>query len=242
MYTLSNTWITDPRIESEYKYYCLKAYQQSLLNAVERWELEPAATDVQKKLEAAIQLLHTFKLLKASFPKEIRGMSPSEMGWHLVTTENFSEAEREIIATLNFAIPMLENTLAQVTARIEEGQNHVRCEPIGLIPAYRNEGLLFILDGWRNRLIAYRYKLRTLFPQIKLSLQHIASNSWKAGLNLDTLRLRLGAQLDLPFPASYLCACTEPIPLNSGLLPLARRQTLAHTAGLQILRNEERLK
>jgi hypothetical protein len=36
MYKLSNTWITDPRIDSEYKYYCLKAYEGALLLRLRR--------------------------------------------------------------------------------------------------------------------------------------------------------------------------------------------------------------
>lgn len=132
-----------------------------------------------------------------------------------------------------WSLPLLDDAIEMGRTLYDFADEHARLAPVGLVPAYQQEGFLIVSTDDAVRALRYhasvlagpdgrRLSLRTRDVEVPLN-PSAPPATWKATL------APLAAEL--PAPAAYHVHADLDLPLGPTLVPLAKRKLLAVVHG-----------
>jgi len=131
-----------------------------------------------------------------------------------------------------WALPLVEAAIVEGRTVYEFATEHAALDPVGLVPAYRDEGFLIVHDGTSVRALRYRISplaapdgayraLRTAVLDADLD-PRAAPLTWKTVL--------AESAPDLPTPAAFHLHADVDLPVEPTLVPVAKRKLLGLVA------------
>ena len=131
------------------------------------------------------------------------------------------------VGLARWALPHVEAALGEGRALYEFAAEHADLAPLGLVPAYRDEGFLLVAGDRAVRAFRYRvsplaapdgpYRALRTVP-VDLALDPLAPGAWKAAL--------AEAAPDLAAPAAFHLRADVDLPVEPTLVPVAKRKLL----------------
>ncbi|MEO9475313.1 MAG: hypothetical protein ABJG41_07250 [Cyclobacteriaceae bacterium] len=228
MENLKHDWLTEGLIDYEYKKYILLAYLKDIKHKFNATELFPFLSDLIFHYKNLERIKNSKTLMFESFPKSISKADFEKLELTYQELVEDDEVMREIEDIISFAIPRITDTIDEGKEIFEFVEENVEFSPIGLSSIYQNEGYLFIDKEMSKTVQIYRYQV-TLFQSADEQFRGVSttyvdkelkgfSNSYQ---NIKVSLLRRFR--DLPNPATYLLTSKLKFPLESTLLPMAKR-------------------
>lgn len=227
-------WLAQGVIDTEYKQYILLAWLQRLKSEYDAARLYPAlseAINAHRKLHAV-----------ASSQQSIDARSNSEVigiDWTRLTLKKNPSSPSDLGKYLNellgFALPRIENTIREGQSLYDWIEEHVEFESVGLLPLYRDEGYLLVMEPNDTDLLAFRYRKSILelddAPAHRLEIELVEQSKRTLSTTLAQVKLNLIKRFnDLPNPATFMFRSRMGFPLAETLLPIAKRRLLRELA------------
>jgi len=162
MKRLSNTWITDNRIDFEYKKYVLLAYLQEVKEYFDEKKLYPSLTELVSHYQNVLRFKETRTNFISQLPKLLRGIDIENK---TLQYENMLENDKilaEIESIIEFSIPQFYFHLEQGKDIFDCVEKAIHIEPIGLVPLQNKFGYLLIQSTQRKDTRVYEYHISTV--------------------------------------------------------------------------------
>lgn len=228
MNTLKHDWLTEGLIDFEYKKYILLAYLKDIKQRFNQTELYPFMADLVFHYRNLIKVKESKELMYDSFPKSLSKADFTKLQLTYDQIVNDDEVMKQIEEILLFALPRVKETLEEGKELFEFVEENIDMEPVGLTPIYSDEGYLLINQDSSFEVAIYRYQM-TLFEHSEekyrsLNTQYLGSEIKKINKTYENIKIDLiRSYTDLPNPATYAAISKLKFPLESTVLPVAKR-------------------
>jgi len=237
MATLHPDWVTEGRIDFEYKKYLLLGYLQQVSQHFKEEKLYPFLSDLVFQYRNLISLRDNHTLALSQFPKKLSRVDLEEFTLEYERMVDDADCMDVIAQIVDYAIPRIQAQLGKGKEIYDQVESHMRIEPIGLVPIDTSVGYFFLHTDTQSNADIYEYEvslfgksedpfrsLRTRFlQQVMLSITR-TFESYKLEL-IQTRR-------EWPNPAAWLVSASLPLPIQETLLPVAKRRLVRHLGGL----------
>jgi hypothetical protein len=162
MKSLSNNWITENRIDFEYKKYVLLAYLQEVKKCFDEKKLYPPLSEIVTHYENVVRFKETRMNFIQQLPKLLNGIDMANKALHyeLMLENDMILAEIENI--IEFSIPLFLRHLEQGKDIFDFVEKAINIEPIGLVPLQNKFGYLLIKANNTNDTRVYEYHISTI--------------------------------------------------------------------------------
>ena len=231
---LSKDWLTEKHIDFEYKKYVLLAYFAEVDKHFEINELYPDLAELVQHYRSVTRLKENSAHLQDAFPKRVVQISPEKMLLNYQSLIENDQFMQELLAIIDFSIPKFKHYLDEGKKIYEFIESQLVISPVGIRPLNRDFGYMFLTNA-SNQTHIYNYTI-TIFQQVDGQYRGInttylstvirsLSNSYesiKGGL--------IGAYKAMPNPATYLIESSIEVPLETTLLPIAKRMLVKQVA------------
>ncbi len=230
MTKLSENWITESRIDFEYKKYMLLAWLQKVDENFKTVQLYPSLAELVAHHTNACKLKANKTLMESKFPRTLKGLGQDQHSLLFEPALRNETALEEVDRILQFSIPEFERWLNEGKSIYEFIENEIEISPVGIVPLRTDEGYLLLSQGKQDTRV-YSFQM-TIFeePESKwrsLKTAHVAD--WKKTFTntFESIKIELIRTLTaLPNPAVYVAACSKEIPLEAAFLPVAKRMLM----------------
>lgn len=228
MNVLKHDWLTEGLIDYEYKKYILLAYLKDVKSRFNRSELYPFMADLVFHYRNLVKVKESKELLYENFPQSLSKADFTKLRLTYTKIVNDDEVMKQIEDILLFALPKVEETLEEGKELFEFVEEHIEIAPVGLTPIYSDEGYLFINQNKSVDVAIYRYQM-TLFEHAEekfrsLNTRFIGNEVKKINKTYENIKIDLTRTYsDLPNPATYSVVTKLKFPLESTVLPVAKR-------------------
>lgn len=228
MDSLSKNWLTENRIDFEYKKYVLLAYLQHVSEHFTEHRLYPYLSDLidhYRNLKAIKDNKHHLFNL---FPERMKG---TDIENFKLVYEKMIEDDAimsEIQSILEFSIPKMENYMREGKKVYDFIEERVKISPIGLIPLNSEFGYVFLKEGNSPDTKVYEYRV-TIFenPTEKyrgIHFEYVTTYEKSLINTFESIKCDLLAfNKKLPNPATFAIETNLAIPFDETFLPLAKR-------------------
>lgn len=228
MKKLNEFWLTEKLIDFEYKKYVLLAYLQEVKKTFNQFHLYPELAELVQHHERLIELSQKSNSLNNLQPKVLKGIDLK--GLELIYEKAISNDAlmSEIQQIIQYAIPQIKAVMNIGFEKFEEVEARLNFDIIGILPMYRQEGYLMLHVLHPRVTHVYEYKL-SIFEKAKqryrsLHLQWLESIKGSLINTFESIKLQMiNNRKHLPVPASFLIECEGNYPLETTLLPIAKR-------------------
>ncbi|MDE0472890.1 MAG: hypothetical protein OXH57_13235 [Ekhidna sp.] len=228
MNTLKHDWLTEGLIDYEYKKYILLAYLKDVKSHFNQSELYPFMADLVFHYRNLVKVKESKELLYDNFPKSLSKTDFKKLQLTYDKIINDDEVMSQIEDILLFALPRLKKTLEEGKELYEFVEENIEMVTIGLTPIYADEGYLLINQDNRADVAIYRYQM-TLFEHAEekyrsLNTYYIRNEVKKINKTYENIKIELTRSYsDLPNPATYAAISKLKFPMESTVLPVAKR-------------------
>lgn len=227
MTTLPYDWLTQNRMDAEYKQYVVLAYLQSVEQRFAEGQLYPDLPDLKRHYEATLRFRRGKGTLLAAFPKRVAGISGPPPRIDYKSELPADPLLDEVDEIVDFALPRFNAVLTGGRQRWDELAATLTLEPIGLLPLRPDEGYLFVHYAASPDLAIYQYRL-TLYddqaPGGRLVHWQLRERTQRTiGTTFERLKLDLIRRYNLPNPAAFRLESQRLIPEQETLLPIAQQ-------------------
>lgn len=225
---LSDNWLTEHRIDLEYKQYVLLGWMKFVHEQFEQELLYPAFQELIDHYRKLIKLKEAVDLLSQSFPSRIETLDFKQQKVVYESAEKSYTHMEKIRQIIEYALPQFEYRLEEGKTFYKYVEEHIHVETVGLEPLAKQNGY-FMLEASSTRDIqVYRYSIR-LFEnsgekyrgfwtepvcRYKGDFMNTPSN-----IKLDLIK----NDRSLPNPATYVVTSEKAMALEETLLPVAKR-------------------
>ena len=233
MKSLNANWITEGRIDFEYKKYILLAYLQEVSKSFSEAKLYPFLSDLFQHHNNLLALKERKENAINSFPKKITRMDVEHLRIEydrLVTDDGCME---EINHILDYAMPMLRQYVEEGKELYEFVEDKLLFVPIGVIPLRPVEGYLLLKQLNRNDVAVYEYGI-TLFENANekyRSIRTLYVTTYTAGITntFESIKYDLiKNRKEIGNPATYAVESKMHFPFEETFYPIARRLLMRH--------------
>lgn len=175
--------------------------------------------------------------LREAGPREIKGVDLHAQRIVFEQSRKGDEHLEFVEDLISWALPHIRETIEEGRTIFEFVEDHLAIEPVGIVPAYVEEGYLLLPDEEQGVLHVLQYalsiitganeryrSLRTTHVR-QVSTSPVAPSPHRLKLEL------LETHRDLPNPATYYCTPRIDFPFEATLLPVAKRLFTRHLAG-----------
>ena len=225
---LSDNWLTEHRIDLEYKQYILLGWMKFVQEQFEQELLYPVFQELIDHYRNLIKLKESVDLLSQSFPSHIETL---DFKHQKVVYENAAKSYphmEEIRQIIAYALPQFEYRLEEGKTFYKYVEEHIHIETVGLEPLSKQNGY-FMLEAANTRNIqVYRYsirlfensgeKYRGFWTEPVCSYTGNFMNT-PSNIKLDLIK----NDSSLPNPATYVVTSEKAMALEETLLPVAKR-------------------
>ncbi len=235
MEALKHDWLTEGLIDYEYKKYILLAYLKDVKKRFNRSELYPFMADLVFHYRNLVKVKESKKMMYENFPKSLSKADFEKLRLTYQKIINDDEVMEQIEEIIRFALPKLKETLEEGKELFEFVEENITMEPVGVSPIYEDEGYLLINQNTSIDVAVYRYQL-TFFEHAEEKFRSMATTFMKNEVKrinrtYETLKIELTKQFtDLPNPATYLVQTKLKFPLETTVLPVAKRMLVRRLA------------
>ncbi len=228
MKKLSKEWVTEGRIDFEYKKYLLLAYLQHVSQNFQENRLYPFLSDL-------IEHYRNLRVLKES-KQQAKEQLPGKVS--RIDLENFRlEYERiyaddeyleEIEKIVDFAIPIITRSLQEGKSIYDFVEENMNIEPVGILPINKDFGYILIQEDKKRDVPVFQYEI-TIFKNPESNFRGIRTQfvrSYPKGISttFENIKLQLIKQEPaMPNPATFLVQSKMSFPLQETILPVAKR-------------------
>ncbi|CAN5367027.1 hypothetical protein BH11BAC2_BH11BAC2_07660 [soil metagenome] len=228
MEKLSENWITENRIDFEYKKYLLLAYLQHVSEKFDETRLYPALGELVQHYRNLVSLRDQKKNLFDSFPEKL---SQADFSNFKLVYEKLCEDDKlmqEIETIIEFSIPKFQFYLAEGKKIYDFIESKINIFPVGIMPIHYDAGYLFLRSGSKADTMVYEYQI-TIFDQPNeryraISMQFISCYEKTLKNTYENIKYDLLIyNKSLPNPATYVIETDLVLPIEETLLPLAKR-------------------
>jgi hypothetical protein len=235
MASLSPDWITEKRIDFEYKKYLLLGYLQGVSEQFTESRLYPWLSELITHYRNVVALRDHKKSLYDSFPERLSGTDLK--GFRLMYEKILQDDHlmQEIESIVEYSIPKFEKYLQEGKAIYDFVESHINIFPVGIMPLHTDEGYLMLKFSPGKETLVYEYQI-TIFENPDEKYRGIATSfigKWEQSLantfeNIKHELIRYHQKM--PNPATYVIESDLKIPIEETFLPLARRILVKHVA------------
>lgn len=235
MASLSPDWITEKRIDFEYKKYLLLGYLQGVSEQFTESRLYPCLSELITHYRNVVALRDHKKSLYDSFPERLSGTDLK--GFRLMYEKILQDDHlmQEIESIVEYSIPKFEKYLQEGKAIYDFVESHINIFPVGIMPLHTDEGYLMLKFSPGKETLVYEYQI-TIFENPDEKYRGIATSfigKWEQSLantfeNIKHELIRYHQKM--PNPATYVIESDLKIPIEETFLPLARRILVKHVA------------
>ena len=235
MKTLDKNWITENRIDFEYKKYILLAYLQEVNSQFEKQKLYPALSDLIFHYQNLIKIRDNKNNLFESFPERMvqTNMEQFKIIYEKVVGDD--EIMHEIEQIINYSIPKIEYHLSGGKKMYDFVEEHVHISPVGILPLHPSEGYLMLKNAGEKQTLVYEYQI-TIFNNPEERLRGIHVN-YLASYEKNFINTAESIKSDLiknhkkmPKPATYIIETHQTFPFIETFLPVAKRILVKYVA------------
>jgi hypothetical protein len=235
MASLSPDWITEKRIDFEYKKYLLLGYLQGVSEQFTESRLYPCLSELITHYRNVVALRDHKKSLYDSFPERLSGTDLK--GFRLMYEKILQDDHlmQEIESIVEYSIPKFEKYLQEGKAIYDFVESHINIFPVGIMPLHTDEGYLMLKFSPGKETLVYEYQI-TIFENPDEKYRGIATSfigKWEQSLantfeNIKHELIRYHQKM--PNPATYVIESDLKLPIEETFLPLARRILVKHVA------------
>lgn len=225
---LSENWLTEHRIDLEYKQYVLLGWMKFVQEQFEQELLYPAFQELIDHYRKLIKLNEAVDVMRQSFSARIEALDfKQQKVVYEKNEESFGHMEeiRQIIA---YALPLFEYRLEEGKRFYKRVEEQIHVETVGLEPLMNQNGY-FLLEAANAREIqVYRYSIR-LFENSGEKYRGFWTEpvcSYKGNFINTPTNIKLDLiknDSSLPNPATYVVTSEKAMALEETLLPVAKR-------------------
>lgn len=235
MKTLDKNWITENRIDFEYKKYILLAYLKDVSLQFEEHKLYPFLSDLIFHYKNLLTLREGKNNLFDSFPERIVQADIEQFNIVYEKVVGNDEIMQEIEEIINFSIPKIEYHLSDGKKIYNFVEDNIHISPVGILPLHPAEGYLMLKNAGEKQTRVYEYQI-TIFdnPDEKYRGIHVnyIDSFEKSFINTaESIKSDLIKQhKKIPNPATYIIETDIPLPFEETFLPIAKRVLVKHLA------------
>jgi hypothetical protein len=231
--TLSETWFMEGYIDFELQKYKLLAYLQEVNKLFSETRLYPPLSDIVFHYNNIISFRDNKQFLQDQFPKRLNGMDLQKLELTYEKILGDDSLMQELEQITGFAEGQMKNTIENGAEIYELVEQHLRIEPVGIIPLYKDEGYMLLRYGNIAEVRAYAYTTTLLehknarYRGIKLSYL----DTWPGNITNTYEQIKrdiIRTIKTLPNPAVYSIEHPMQLPLDETLLPVAKRVLVKH--------------
>jgi len=231
MQQLSPNWLLEGTLDYEYKNYVLLAYLQQIEKHFQRHRLYPFLSELLAHHRTAIQLKEARNNFAELLPKKLKRVDWENGRLEYESLHPELPELGEVAAILDMALALFEKGIEAGTAVYEAIEKNLKFETIGIIPLEKREGYLLLTTQAYAEVLVYRYSqsIYTVDEQNyrNLATQFVSSYQRSLVQSLEQIKLQLIKKFnELPNPATYAAIYTHWLPIQSTLLPIAKRQLM----------------
>lgn len=230
---LASDWVVAPAFDLELKQYTLLAYVQRVRQRFAERKLFPYLSDVGMHLEELLLLRKGKEALAQAFGGELLGFDP-RTGDPLRKPPADPAPIALVDEVVRFALPGLEQLLAQGRELQCELTELMRLEPVGVQPLSTAEGWILLRSGRAVRVYAYAVPMVAHTTTVHRPVRTCFVSSYTMGLHCtyETIKSDLVQQYDrLPHPAVFAAEFREDLPCMETALPLVKQALHARSVG-----------
>ena len=227
MATLGKNWLTEKHIDFEYKKYVLLAYLEQVRKDFESICLYPSLSDLVNHYRNLVSIKENKHQLQDAFPQRLHKIDEAHLQ---LTYERLVEDDTlmaELEAIIEYSIPQFQHQLAEGKKIYNYVEDHLRIDPVGLMPLYPDQGYLFIRNGQQDTKV-FEYTI-TIFQQPEEKYRGIHTHylrSYPVSVMYTSEYIKtelLRENPSLPNPATFVIESGLTFPLEETLLPIAKR-------------------
>nr|MBK9653174.1 hypothetical protein [Bacteroidota bacterium] len=233
MDTLNSNWITESHIDFEYKKYMLLGYLQHVNEKFSATELFPHLSSIIEHYKNLKLLQENTLKLRSNFPEALTGIDAAEFKLMHESIMNDDSIMSEIEQIVNFSIPQFEKYMFEGRKIYDFVEHKLIISPVGLTPIRVNEGYLFLRNGGEKATHIYNYQI-TLFERHDeryrgIHTHYVCSYEVSITNTFEQLKIELlKSHKQLPNPATFAIESSLALPMESTLLPIAKRILIRH--------------
>lgn len=223
---LSENWITDYTLDTEYKQYLALAYIRQTEEYLMHWRLHPHLPDLQQHLQNMYTLRFEQKKMQDFVNKEIKSIDWENKRIIYEQDKELEKIWEPVEAILAFSTPLFEKTLENAKEIEQEIEQNLSFYTLGIEPIYKKEGILLLSDLQSRMAYAFSYtsglyntvggrwiSTQTRFlTRARITLLHTL-HAFKATL--------LKNYRTVPTPATFVLESEKKLPIKQTLLPIA---------------------
>ncbi len=225
---LKHDWLTEGLIDYEYKKYILLAYLKDVKKRFNQSELYPFMADLVFHYRNLLKVKESKELMYDNFPNSLSkaDFAKLQLTYNKIIEED--EMMKQIEEIIAFALPKVKETLEEGKELFEFVEENVEMVAVGLTPLYLDEGYLFINMERNTGVAIFRYQM-ILFEHSEekyrsLNTYFIGNEIRRINKTFENIKIDLTRSYsDLPNPATYAAISKLKFPLESTILPVAKR-------------------
>lgn len=230
MENLDKNWITEGRIDFEYKKYLLLAYLQKVHHYFLNHRLYPYLSDLIVHHKNLIEIKNHKDNIKNNFPQRFSHIDFEKISLIYEKIIEDDNTMQEIDQIAQFAIEQIQQEWKVGKEIYDTIEHHMSISPVGISPIRNDYGYLLIALPKEDTYI-YSYQVsiyenahesyRAIKTEFVDAYQRTISNTFEA---MKTQLIR--KYKTIANPATFLVQVNKDYPLNEAVLPIAKRRLI----------------
>lgn len=239
-------WITEKRIDFEYKSYLLLAYLKEVNKSFSQGKLYPHFPDLIGHYNNLLHLKNEKLQLSGKFPKELAKIDLKEPTLEYKPLLHDDKIMEEIHSIVEYSLPKIEHYIDEGSSIYNFVKEKINIFPVGVVPIYTKEGymLLSLFSGGRKKASIFQYSFSLFMSQLSDTSQgSLVAPGEDSGQLFCNIRTRyvttvtitsvntfenIKTQLikdnpGLPNPATFAVESELSFPMDETLLPVAKK-------------------
>lgn len=228
MSSLSENWVTEGRIDFEYKKYLLLAYLQSAAAQFSEHKIYPFLNELVLHHRNLTAIKSNAAKVEKHFAKDLTRIDLQNFALHYEKIINDEECMEEIQSIVNYALPRISDHIEIAREIYEEVAQHISISSIGLVPLQNSFGYM-LFRNVTSETSVYQYEL-TIFESMyekycglkTTFMKQYSGTLYNFGeaIKYDLIR----EHKEMPNPATYLLDCSKAFPFSETVFPVAKRR------------------
>ncbi len=230
MFKLTENWLTEGIMDTEYKQYLLLAYLRDVHEVFENRILYPPFSELIEHHRYLTKIKYNLTQIQES-DKELKSIDWQNM--KLIYETNHDDNIKNIIEEIiDFSIPKIEEEIQYGKKIFNEIESKLKHATVGLVPLKKDIGYFFVQDYPSSDFYAYKYELSALYiqtedgniPYKSLKTQYISTYTLSLSKSLTTIKQEVIKQLpEVPNPAVYSFFPNDRASMEYTILPIVKR-------------------
>lgn len=229
---LSETWFVEGNIDFESKKYTLLAYLQRINRAFNEHELYPSLSDLVFHYRNLQQFKENKQLLRSQFPKKLTGIQIRKLKGIYQEMMEDDHLMVEIEDIVQYSLQEIQGTMSTGTEFYDYVESKMTIAPIGILPDSNEEGYFFLFDGTQSiKVYNYRMSIIQRMQDHFRTLRTQFVDEWTRNFvnTYESIKAELlSAKQRMHLPAFYAIETDLAYPIDSTLLPVAKRYLVRH--------------